>query len=82
MVFCGAQFFLFLYSVTSNHALSALQLLKHKLIYSLFFIYPNIHMATIVGAVVQVHFHSRLTFMHSEELENAILNLLSTVGGL
>ena len=39
----------FLYSATSNYALSALQLLKHELIYS-FFTHTNIHKAAIVGA--------------------------------
>ena len=40
----------FLYSATSIYALSALQLLKHELIYRLFFTHTNIHKAAIVGA--------------------------------
>ena len=42
----------FLYSATSNYALSALQLLKHELIYRLFFTHTNIHKAAIEGASI------------------------------
>ena len=38
-----------LHSATSNYALSALQLLKHELVYRLFFTYTNIHKAATIG---------------------------------
>ena len=41
---------LFSNSATSNHALSASQLLKHELIYRLYLTHTNIHKAAIIGA--------------------------------
>ena len=67
-----------LHSATSNYALSALHLLKHELMYRLFFTHTNIHPAAIVGA-------STISFTpttHSLVTEISILNLLNALAGI
>ena len=50
MVMMMMMMMMTIYRATSNYALSALQLLKHELIYKLSFTHTNIHSEAIVGA--------------------------------